>query len=637
MLGAAMTVAAVAAPASAEAAFGPLGQDFRISFMGPNGSTAYAGHGSAVAYNPTAGEYLVVWYGDDDTAPLVNDEFEIFGQRLSLGGAPLGGRIRVSAQGADGNPASTAAAPTVAYNATANEYLVAWIGEIGTTDDREIWGRRLSAAGARLGGSDDLQVSGMGPDGNPAYGALNPSIAYNPNANEYLVVWWGDDDTAPLVDGEFEIFGQRLTAAGAPTGTDDFRISEQGADGNPASSVAFPSIAYNQTANEYLVAWQGEIGTTNDVEIWSQRLSATGAEVGGNDLQVSGMGPDGNPAFTAGLPKVAANPTADEYLVVWHGDDDAGPLVDDEFEIFGQRLTAAGAQTGTNDFRISDMGPDASKNFAAYLPSVAANPTANEYLVSWEGDDDIAPLVDDEFEVFGQRLTAAGAQTGMNDFRISRQGPDGNKDYGTWSTSVASAPSRNEYLVAWAGDDYTPPFILGESEIFGRRLGEPPPPAGGGTPGGGGMPGEGGTPTGGGADTLAPRFLSLALSRTVFAAFSSRPSMRRARARGTRVSYRLSEAATATFRVQRVLAGRRVRGHCVRPSRANRGRRRCTRYRTLRGSFSHTGTAGRNRFRFSGRLRGRKLRPGRYRLVATATDAAANRSDPVRRLFRIIR
>jgi hypothetical protein len=165
----------------------------------------------------------------------------------------------------------------------------------------------------------------------------------------------------------------------------------------------------------------------------------------------------------------------------------------------------------------------------------------------------------------------------------------------------------------------------------------PPSPPGGETPGDGGTGGGAGTPTGAAADTVAPRFLSFALSPTRFAAFRSGPSVRRARTRSTRVSYRLSEAATVTFRVQRVLPGRRVRGRCVRPTRADRTRPRCRRYRTLRGSFSRRSTAGLNRFRFSGRLAGRRLRPGSYRLVAVARDPAGNSSTPVRRLFQIIR
>jgi hypothetical protein len=46
---------------------------------------------------------------------------------------------------------------------------------------------------------------------------------------------------------------------------------------------------------------------------------------------------------------------------------------------------------------------------------------------------------------------------------------------------------------------------------------------------------------------------------------------------------------------------------------------------------------GANRIRFSGRLRGRALKPGRYVAVLSATDAAGNRSAPVRVRFRVLR
>jgi hypothetical protein len=136
---------------------------------------------------------------------------------------------------------------------------------------------------------------------------------------------------------------------------------------------------------------------------------------------------------------------------------------------------------------------------------------------------------------------------------------------------------------------------------------------------------------------IAPRFLSFTLSRTAFAAFSSGPSVRAARARGTVVTYRLSEPATVTLRVQRLRAGRRVSGRCVAKTRSNRTEPRCQRYRTLRGRIRRTGETGLSKFRFSGRLAGRTLNPGRYRLVAKAEDAGANKSKPERRRFRIIR
>jgi hypothetical protein len=107
--------------------------------------------------------------------------------------------------------------------------------------------------------------------------------------------------------------------------------------------------------------------------------------------------------------------------------------------------------------------------------------------------------------------------------------------------------------------------------------------------------------------------------------------------RGAKVRYRLSEPATVRFTVQRAGPGRKVKGRCVKPRRSNLGRRSCTRYTTLRGSFTHAGRAGPNSFRFTGRLRGRKLKPGRYRLVAVPTDLSGNRGKAIRRGFRVKR
>jgi len=52
----------------------------------------------------------------------------------------------------------------------------------------------------------------MGPDGDVYYRAWYPAVAYNSAEDEYLVVWQGDDNTAPLVDEEYEIYGQRFAS-----------------------------------------------------------------------------------------------------------------------------------------------------------------------------------------------------------------------------------------------------------------------------------------------------------------------------------------------------------------------------------------------------------------------------------------
>jgi hypothetical protein len=84
----------------------------------------------------------------------------------------------------------------------------------------------------------------------------------------------------------------------------------------------------------------------------------------------------------------------------------------------------------------------------------------------------------------------------------------------------------------------------------------------------------------------------------------------------TRFRYTLSEAAQVKLTIQRRLP------------------RRHASYRTI-GRIKRTGAKGPNRIRFAGRIGKRSLRPGRYRAVIAATDAAGNRSTLRRTRFRV--
>ena len=123
------------------------------------------------------------------------------------------------------------------------------------------------------------------------------------------------------------------------------------------------------------------------------------------------------------------------------------------------------------------------------------------------------------------------------------------------------------------------------------------------------------TPTFTPADVLAPAVGTFRLSRTVFRAARSGPALAAALV-GTRISLRLSEAANVTFRVARLAGGRSVR---------------------LRGRIVRSLPAGTSRLRYRGRLAGRALRPGRYRLIMRARDAAGNVSSVRRVAFTIVR
>ena len=140
-------------------------------------------------------------------------------------------------------------------------------------------------------------------------------------------------------------------------------------------------------------------------------------------------------------------------------------------------------------------------------------------------------------------------------------------------------------------------------------------------------------------DVALPVGSALRFSPSRFASYLGRgSSVAQRRRRGSRVTYRLSEAAVVTFTVHRRIAGRRRGRRCITGRRARRLRsRRCIRHVAVRGSFVHAGRAGGNAFRFTGRVRRRPLRPGAYRLSGVAVDAAGNRGRPFRRTFRIVR
>ena len=137
------------------------------------------------------------------------------------------------------------------------------------------------------------------------------------------------------------------------------------------------------------------------------------------------------------------------------------------------------------------------------------------------------------------------------------------------------------------------------------------------------------------ADLVAPVISRFTISPRSFTAARSGGSI--TATAGAEVSYRLSERGRTAFGIKRATPGRRVGQKCVAPTRRNRRAGRCTRYLPIRGSFTHVARQGSNRFRFAGRLAGKTLRLGSYRLVARAKDTAGNNSPAAETAFRIKR
>jgi hypothetical protein len=122
--------------------------------------------------------------------------------------------------------------------------------------------------------------------------------------------------------------------------------------------------------------------------------------------------------------------------------------------------------------------------------------------------------------------------------------------------------------------------------------------------------------------SAAPAITSLAVKPTAFRAANIGGAVASARKRpkapvSAKVTYGLSAAATVTFTVARKGVGRKVGGKCVKQTKANKAKRKCTLLKPVPGSFTHAGAAGANTFKFSGRIGRSSLRPGSYVLEAT--------------------
>jgi uncharacterized repeat protein (TIGR01451 family) len=107
----------------------------------------------------------------------------------------------------------------------------------------------------------------------------------------------------------------------------------------------------------------------------------------------------------------------------------------------------------------------------------------------------------------------------------------------------------------------------------------------------------------------------------VLSAFKIKPSIFKT-SKGARVSYVDSQAATTTFTVSKRVRGVKKGGKCVAPpkKKPKKKPKRCTRL-VKRGSFTRQDLGGPVSFRYTGRVKGRALSPGSYRLRAVAVNA----------------
>jgi len=325
--------------------------------------------------------------------------------------------IKISdAFGSDVGPDADARVPSVAYNTQDGEFLAVWRANTRVKAQPEIFGQLLDSSGNKIGGEIQIATMSGGDD------AHDPDVVYNPDRNEYMVIWRRSTGTVR------DVFGQRLLADGTEVGSDDFTIS----DLVNGTTTGWPTVAYNSTDQQYMVVWysnEGALSGQGAQQVWGQRLDGLGTELG-TDFQISHLG-NGSRVNSAA---VAYNSAENQYFVTWKGDQTLPTATN--WEVWAQLLNADGSEDGS-DLRITDA---TSMDDDAIDPRVAYNSTDNEYLVAY--------TLTDADEIHGQRFNGSGSEIGASDFQISDKAAIVGSP-GFTRPNLIHNPTDNEYLVVW--------------------------------------------------------------------------------------------------------------------------------------------------------------------------------------------
>ncbi len=345
--------------------------------------------------------------------------------------------------------------PDVAYSPEEDCYLAVWV-DYGVPGLPAVRGRFIDLTDDGLVPQPAFDVS------DPAERAFFPSVAYNPTNREFLVTF--DRENAQGLP-PLSIRGRRVSASQQTVEGGVFSISTTI---NGQESAA----AWSTTSRCYVVVY------SNRVNVYAQRLDATGGLIGG-ELTI-------NDASAASLyPAISWNPIADTFLIAWIHAPPVGNL-----DYVRRRRISAAWQLLDDPQTITDGGHEShptmvhddvsgrwivqyndnshpGQSFDQYArfvrddgtPDGGAFPIANTSY--FEGDtilgSDIAfaPAAGMYFSSFtvvptgvcGQLCSRAGYRL-RGQVVLGPQGPDGN----LMRHSNAADTFRNRFLTVWDGD-----------------------------------------------------------------------------------------------------------------------------------------------------------------------------------------
>jgi hypothetical protein len=282
------------------------------------------------------GGFLITWHsmGQDSSG------WGVYGQSYDAGGNTAGGEFQISTQ---------TYAHQVWPDATTlsdGSVLVVWGSLIQDGSSYGIYGQRIDASGAKIGGEFQINTYWQGGQWAPDVAALN---------NGGFVVTWYSDSQDGSASG---IYAQRYDAGGNPDGG-EFLVNSTTYNYQTTSTVT------GLADDGFVITWQSNGQDGSGYGVYGQRYDANGNEIGGEFRANTHTGNNQQMADVEALADGG-------FVVAWESYYQDGGSAG----IFGQRFDSGG-NTVDGEFQINDItaGDQA-------RPSIAARDDGG-FVVTW--------------------------------------------------------------------------------------------------------------------------------------------------------------------------------------------------------------------------------------------------------------
>ena len=308
--------------------------------------------------------------------------------------------------------------PDVAYNSEDNNFFVFWAaapGQESQTTEYLISGQKISSFGKPLGEPVEVLKTTLT--------AAMPRVLYNPNKNQYLVIY-------AVMEGYMNIHGVILDKNGAKTG-EPFKVTDV------AANQFHYTMAFNSTKNQFFITYNDSRNGAGN--IFGVIFDDTGKVVKPEFVINNSVGHQVNPV-------VCYNPKDDTYLINWEDFRQYGdnfPVMETlnvMTNIMGALLKSDGTILVNNiAMCVDDDGEDADQRFNG----IAYNSDKNEFLVTWT-DTDTSSL--QNIGIRGRIVKADGSMPGERFTVVDAAGAQmiGHSMY---------APKQKKYFIAFERDD----------------------------------------------------------------------------------------------------------------------------------------------------------------------------------------